>query len=335
MALPVALGLILLLSGAGASPSRWAASSTLRPATLPQPPVPSEWSWSFNCTEGSPGWCLSNIVASLAYNGNASNAYFEYAVDGSPWERYVAPFLISGDGRHLLNITLYENGSVRSTAWVLLYIDSVPPTSRMEVDPAPQTSGWFDAPPVVRLTGADNDSGLARLEYRLDDRNWVTYTGPLLLPQGVHPFDYRAVDVAGNVESFHNNVLWVDTEAPVLYDLSADVFRDHDGQVAWHAVDSLSGVAGYAVNVDGGPFIPVGLREAFNFSLPDGPHQVEVQATDVAGNHAVLPISIRVDTNPFSYTGPYLGIPTYVVILLAALLVRIAWSRPKRRMRRG
>ena len=100
-------------------------------------------------------------------------------------------------------------------------------------------------------------------------------------------------------------------------------------------MDALSGIAGYAVSVDGGPFTRIGLRESFNFSLPDGTHRIDVQAFDAAGNVAVLDLPIRVDTNPFSYTGPFQGVPTYLVILAAAIVVRLAWMRQKRRMGRG
>jgi len=310
-------------------------SPRLRTDSLAAPTFSAQWGESINCTEGNPGWCLSDIICSFFYMGNSSSAYFEYSMDGSPWMSYAGPILIAGDGSHFLNVTLYEDGIPSMRTWGYLYIDSVAPESTMDPEAAQALNGWSNVSPVIRLAGHDSYSGLAGLEYRIDDGSWQTYSGPIRLPDGIHPFDYRALDVAGNVEPFHGGVFRVDTASPMIYDLSAHLFHTPDGQVSWHAIDNLSGIAGYALSVDGSAFMSVGMREASNFSLSEGNHEVEIKAFDGAGNVAVLQIPVRVDTNPFSYTGPLQGTPTFLAILVAAILVRLAWWRQKRLTGRG
>ena len=52
---------------------------------------------------------------------------------------------------------------------------------------------------TVTVTGADTDSGVASLEYRLDDGAWTAYTAPLSLDTDAHTVEVRATDHAGNV----------------------------------------------------------------------------------------------------------------------------------------
>lgn len=306
-----------------------------RIASLPAPPSSSQYREEWNGTPGNPGWYLSDVLVTLIYAGSGSNAYFVYALDGSASQRYANPILVSGDGFHTLNFTLWENGRPGPRVSASWGIDTVHPESTMDLGAAYETNGWFNLTPTVRLLGTDTLSGLDRLQYRIDNGSWQNYSAPVSLSEGIHPFDYRAVDLAGNLEPFHRRAFRIDTERPTIYNLSSYLFRQHEGQAAWYGVDTLSGIDGYAVRVDDGPFIPVGKQETFAFSLPDGVHEIDVQGFDSAGNVAILSIPIRVDTNAFSLTGPFYGELTFLVMLVAAIGVYLSWLRAKRRMRRG
>lgn len=53
----------------------------------------------------------------------------------------------------------------------------------------------------LALRGADEHSGLARVEHRLDGGEWSSYTAPLALDERAHTVEFRAVDRAGNVSA--------------------------------------------------------------------------------------------------------------------------------------
>ena len=69
----------------------------------------------------------------------------------------------------------------------------------MQVDRVAPTAEATLTGRALVVTGRDADSGVARLEYRLDGGEWTTWTGPVPLDDRAHGVRYRAVDVAGNV----------------------------------------------------------------------------------------------------------------------------------------
>ncbi|MBC7591594.1 MAG: BNR-4 repeat-containing protein [Salinibacterium sp.] len=52
---------------------------------------------------------------------------------------------------------------------------------------------------TVSLTGSDAGSGIAALEYRLDDGVWAPYVDVIAIDAAAHRFQFRAVDTAGNM----------------------------------------------------------------------------------------------------------------------------------------
>jgi hypothetical protein len=66
-----------------------------------------------------------------------------------------------------------------------------------------QNSNWaFVDGATITLAALDTGSGVASVEYQLDDAAWTEYTEPVAVDTaGVHTFGYRATDVAGNVSA--------------------------------------------------------------------------------------------------------------------------------------
>ena len=102
--------------------------------------------------------------------------------------------------------------------------------------------------------------------------------------------------------------------------------------VSWAAEDATSGLARYEVSVDGGSFQPVGDQSDLTIFLSDGDHLVRVVAIDVAGNTATAETQFRVDTNIFSPSGPYGGLPLYGILVgtSIAVVVTLFWWRRRR-----
>ncbi len=101
--------------------------------------------------------------------------------------------------------------------------------------------------------------------------------------------------------------------------------------VTWTGQDNLSGIGHYEVSVDGGAHLNLGTNTSFTQNFADGSHMVTVWAFDLAGNNASESVSFRVDTNPFSPSGPYAGAPTYAIIAVAVVGVAfVMWRRQRR-----
>jgi len=86
------------------------------------------------------------------------------------------------------------------------------------------------------------------------------------------------------------------------------------------------------VQIDGGSFQTIGLATNVILTLEDGVHSIVVRVTDVAGNSKVQTTAFGVDTNPFSPSGPYAGLPLY--LLLFAIAIAIALNRLRRKQKR-
>ena len=86
----------------------------------------------------------------------------------------------------------------------------------------------------------------------------------------------------------------------------------------------MSGIGAYRISVDGGPSTALDLQGNATVTLAPGPHKIRLHAIDVAGNSATNETAIVVDTNPFSFTGPYHGIPTIALVVVSASVAVVA-----------
>jgi hypothetical protein len=160
--------------------------------------------------------------------------------------------------------------------------DDTPPVSTATVTPGPNAYGWNREDVVVTLTGSDDQSGVATIEYRLGESPWTVYQGPFMVSvEGQHTLYYCATDNAGNREAARSLEIWIDKTPPSISGAPDRAANEHgwynaDVTVSFTAVDTLSGVSG----VSG----PVTLGEGAN-------QEVTGTATDLAGNTASYTVS--------------------------------------------
>lgn len=86
----------------------------------------------------------------------------------------------------------------------LAAVDSMPPTTSASLLGTKGGDGWYLTAVSVTLTAADgaDGSGVAKIEYSLDNVIWQAYAAPLIFDQDGSQYVYfRATDVAGNVEA--------------------------------------------------------------------------------------------------------------------------------------
>ena len=75
-------------------------------------------------------------------------------------------------------------------------------------------NNWYVTDPALIASASDDTSGLALLDYSLDNGGWNAYTAPVSLSDGVHNVSIWAEDQAGLVKEI-DRTYQVDTrDAP-------------------------------------------------------------------------------------------------------------------------
>jgi hypothetical protein len=174
-------------------------------------------------------------------------------------------------------------------------IDKATPVTTATPARAANAAGWYSAPVAVTLAATDALSGVTGTEYNLDGAGWVAYTGPVTISaEGIHTLQYRATDVAGNVEAAKSLTVRLDTtgpEAALQYDAAR---RD----VALGGRDATAGM------MVAGPLTPAGsvptywdASAVFSARTPYDSELRTYTLTDRAGNTLVLTVVVnRSDT---------------------------------------
>ena len=196
-------------------------------------------------------------------------------------------------------------------------VDATAPTTSV------QTVDFGQGPTAVRRTQsrtvtvgfAGNDlqsttsSGVRFYQCRLDSTSedgWRTCQSPErfgALSDGAHRLEVRSVDIAGNPDEAPEVIDWVVDRTPPVTTITQSpdpVTNDDDPTFAFSTNETVSGST---CRLDGLPPVPctspVDLTElGTSAPLADGPHQLTVGSTDIAGNVEVASASVswEIDT---------------------------------------
>jgi hypothetical protein len=276
------------------------------------------------------------LTATDATSGVAST---RYRLDGGSWTAYTTgPLTITQTGAHTLEYDSTDAaGNVEATHSASFTIQSAvtAPVSTLQLAGDQAASGWYTSEVTVTLTATG--SGALSIRVRVDAGTWTDYGGPITIGEGRHALGYYAVDGGGTAEPIRVASIDVDMTPPAFERLApTGILVAPTVDLSWAASDGGSGVVGYEVSVDGAAFVPVGNVTTYQLVLPDGEHYVALKAVDEAGNVQIRAVTFRVDTSPLSPTGPYSGIPLFLLMeLIATVAVLGLLARGKRkRLRR-
>lgn len=226
--------------------------------------------------------------------------------DGSPLSPITNPLLISGtDGPHTLFFNALDKvHNAEAPQSAIYHLDQTPPATTFSLVGGSgitiQGTLYVSASTKIQLAAQDAGAGVASILYSWDDGPQQTYDTPFNVPAGVHALTYAATDPLGNDETFHSLSVAVDANPPVTtvqvgtprFDQDGAIYISSATVISLIAEDAESGVALIRYRLNGGAFV----NYSQPFSLPAGPHYLEVQSTDVAGNIEPLQnLSIRVD----------------------------------------
>lgn len=208
---------------------------------------------------------------------------------------YVSGTVISPEGRYELKITAIDKAGNQAGETVAFIIDKTRPVSAVEIsEPRFEAGGriYVSRASLFTLKGSDegiSPSGIDKVEYRTNSSSWNKYSLPFVLadvPEGAVSIDYRAVDLAGNVEDIRTQAVKLDNTPPVSAvstdeNLAEGVVNNVSAKTVFMltAVDNMSGLKEIRYAIDGGGW----KTYSSGFSLKGldaGEHAISYKAVD-------------------------------------------------------
>ncbi len=199
----------------------------------------------------------------------------------------------------------------------------------------PAMGAWLRGPPTVTWTTSDPDGDAVlavQIQMSADSafRSIAMASGVIpagssawvpsaSFADGVWYLRVSAEDAYGMWGNWTVSSFNLDGTPPIISVISPgtdSVVHTSAPDVSWSALDPGSGIDHFEVRVDGGPriFISGGGTGVHLTGLADGTHTITITGVDRAGNAGSVTVTIRVDTNLLSPTGPYGFAPSVLLV---------------------
>ena len=241
----------------------------------------------------------------FAYDATAGLSGYQYRIDGQAWsaptQAISHDFAGLAQGPHTAEARSIDKAGNNATASVTFIVDTYIPLLSII---SPSEGAYVTSSVTVRVSSSDPTSGISGYQFRIDGQAWspisdspnATFVG---LPDGMHTFDARSFDGAGNWARV-TSTFTVDTDEPailIISPASGSCFAATSVTVSWMGSDAVSGVQGYQYRIGSGEWSSVSTGTSHLFAgLQDGDHTIGVQVFDKAGNSATASITVTIDT---------------------------------------
>ncbi|MBU0624369.1 MAG: hypothetical protein KJ672_05935 [Candidatus Thermoplasmatota archaeon] len=285
-------------------------------------------------SQSSSGWYTADVNISLSsYDQTSGVASSYYRIDSGDWETYSTQFNLTEEGTHVIEYYSEDNANNSETHRTMqVEIDRTGPVTQILTAGSVGANGWFDSAVTIGLEANDNLSGPGGICYRFDNGAFTELNGLIVnLTDGLYTLECFSMDLAGNNGTHVFLQLKIDTTAPsISNETSSFHATNSEVTISWTGNDDLSGIDHYEVMIDGGHPSSVGDLVEVVLTLRDGTHTITIVAIDSAGNMATRSISVSVDTNLLSTSGPagpWLDIGLFGAILAGIPLVLFLLKR--------
>ncbi|WP_165822350.1 OmpL47-type beta-barrel domain-containing protein [Paenibacillus montanisoli] len=244
--------------------------------------------------ESNEGSYAADVTFSLTASDAASVMKTEYRINDGAWMVYGDPLVFTEDGAYTIEYRSTDeagNEEIMQTESFTIakaIPDTAAPVTTANLNPGSPdvNSGWYRSDVQITFTAADDQSGVAQTEYRVNSASWIPYTGVLSIStNGLHTIEYRSKDIVGNVEIVQSISLKVDKTAPVTTialdpALTGGTYPT-DVTVSLAASDITSGIAMTEYRINSGVWSDYSAPMLFT---EDGAYTIEYRSTDAAGN---------------------------------------------------
>lgn len=140
---------------------------------------------------------------------------------------------------------------------------------------------------VITFSGTDNFSSLLAYECKIDTGAYTSCASPynFSLTQGVHSFDVRAKDDAGNISNVANYTWTIDLSAPTvrLVTFPSAFSNSSTAPFTFDGIDDGVAITRFDCKIDGGAFTSCSSPSTQS-GLSNGSHTFQVRGYDSAGN---------------------------------------------------
>jgi len=227
----------------------------------------------------------ASFVFSGSDNGTApSELVFECKLDAAPFTACVSPqaYTALADGSHTFQVRATDLAGITdpepaASTWT---IDTLAPVTSIDSGPADLSN---DPSPAFAFSSNENGASFA---CKLDSGEWASCTSPHgydALADGVHGFQVRATDPAGNTDATPASYTWtVDTVAPAATIDTGPPALGNSASASFGFTSSEAG-SSFQCALDEAAFTACTSPQQYT-ALGDGTHTFAVRATDAAGN---------------------------------------------------
>ncbi len=251
---------------------------------------------------------LDNSAAgSFSFNANEAVTGYQCKLDGGAFAACSSPYSYSGlaDGSHTFSVKAIADlagngGSTNTYGWT---IDTAAPDTSLTSTPVSLSTV---ANPSFSLSSTEPGS----FECKLDGGAFAPCLSPMTysgVADGLHTFQARAKDAAGNVDPTPASYAWtIDATPPDTSIGPSEPATLTNATGATFDFSSPELGSTFQCSRDGGAFASCTSPKTYS-GLADGSHTFQVRSTDAAGNTDGSPASYAwvVDTTPPSTTiGP-------------------------------
>ena len=170
---------------------------------------------------GLNGWYISSVTLTPTASDSMSGiALLEISLDGGEWVAAESDQgTVISEGVHTVQFRATDNaGNVSQTAPQEIKVDTITPGLSLEVSGTRGQNDWYVSNVATTPTASDATSGVALVEMTVDGGLWTTISNNQLrlFTDGVHTYQYKVTDNAGNVTETPVLTVKVDTTAPIL-----------------------------------------------------------------------------------------------------------------------
>ncbi|RMF40690.1 MAG: DUF11 domain-containing protein [Anaerolineae bacterium] len=258
-------------------------------------PTPAVYTWTVDLPPettilSTPTDPTASTAVTFTFSSDDPAATFECQLDGGGFAACVSPQTYAGllDGLHTFEVRAVDlAGNPDPTPAVYTWtVDTIAPdTTLLSTPPTPYTST------SVTFTFTSNDSA-ASFECQLDGGGFAACASPQAytgLAEGLHTFDVRAVDLAGNLDPTPAVYTWTVDLPPDTTILSTPPDPTASTVVTF-TFGSNDPAATFECQLDGGGFMACASPQTYA-GLSSGVHVFDVRAVDVLGNRDATPAS--------------------------------------------
>jgi large repetitive protein len=230
-------------------------------------------------SDASADWTNKAVTVHLSATDNETGvAATYYSVNGSGFAEGTT-FTVEGEGVHKVSFySIDKVGNKEEVKTTDVKIDKTKPETSSDL-----SDNWATADVQVKLTAADQLSGVSKTYYSLDGTEFAEGTAFTVSGDGVHTVKFYSVDQAGNVENVQTKTVKIDTQAPVTSSNIEDKWYQESVKVELTAKDETSGVVSTFYSVDDSEF----TEGTEIFLTEDGEYEVSYYSVDNAGNKEI------------------------------------------------